>query len=137
MRIFFFDFCIIPTGSMIPTYQPGDFILINKLHKSFDRGDIVVFKHEDKLLIKRVQGIAGDVITRKDNNWYVNDNLISTDNEETYEQINQETEISFPYTVPTGYIWVCGDNNNDSRDSRFFGAIPIISIVSTKIISFK
>lgn len=122
---------------MIPTYQPGDFILINKLHKSFDKGDVVVFNHDNKLLIKRIQGIAGDVITRKENSWYVNDTLISTDNEETRNQIDEETKVSFPYKVPQGYIWVCGDNNNDSRDSSFFGAIPIGSIVSTRVISFK
>ena len=80
----------IPTGSMIPTLEVGDFIVVNKFaygirlpvtgHKLFDvdepaNGDVMVFipPHQDEYFIKRVIGIPGDRVRYEDKRLYIND----------------------------------------------------------------
>src|SRR3989304_7666028 len=72
----------IPSGSMIPTLQIGDHILVNKFIYRFTdvkRGDIIVFKFpkdESRDFIKRVVGLPGDKIEVKDKKVYINDKEI-------------------------------------------------------------
>ena len=42
-------------------------------------------------------------------------------------------DISYPYTVPEGRIWVMGDNRTNSQDSRFFGAVRESSVTGRAI----
>jgi signal peptidase I len=90
LRSFLVEPYQIPTGSMIPTIEIGDFILVNKYDygirlpvigtKIFDvnqpkNGEIMVFipPHEDRYFIKRVIGIPGDTIRYEDKVLYLND----------------------------------------------------------------
>ena len=93
LRSFLVEPFQIPTGSMIPTLEVGDFILVNKYAygvrlpvigiKILDvddpkRGDVMVFipPHEDKYYIKRVIGLPGDTIRYEEKNLYINGQLI-------------------------------------------------------------
>lgn len=90
LRSFLFEPFQIPTGSMIPTLEVGDFILVNKfaygvrlpvlgtkVYEVADpkNGDIMVFipPHEDEYFIKRVVGIPGDRVRYQDKTLYIND----------------------------------------------------------------
>jgi signal peptidase I len=120
----------IPSGSMEPTLNVGDRVLVNKL--SYDlhavhRGDIVVFKKPPndtspgvKDLIKRVIGLPGENISGRSGHVYI-------DGHELAEPWLPKgvTTAPFPTTViPPGEYFMMGDNRGDSADSRIIGPVP-------------
>ena len=107
--------------SMLPTYHEGNIVLVDKVfykHSEPKRNDIVVVDYKDAnmketFIIKRVVGIGGDHIEIKDNELYLNGELL----EEDYingAMINSEDML---VDVPEGKVFVMGD----SLDSRKLG----------------
>jgi len=148
IRAFIVQAYKIPSGSMIPTLLIGDYLLVNKLaygirnpikndfiyfRKLPERQEIVVFTYplNKKLdFIKRVIGLPGDTVEIVNKKVYVNGKLLK----EPYVQFNDSEiypkEVSprdnyGPVKVPPGYIFVLGDNRDQSYDSRFWGFVPI------------
>jgi len=122
----------IPSGSMIPTLQIGDHILVNKFIYRFTdvkRGDIIVFKFpkdESRDFIKRVVGLPGDKIEVKDKKVYINDKEIDESyafHEEAGGGSFHPRDIFGPITVPENNFFVMGDNRENSMDSRFWGLL--------------
>jgi len=91
IRSFIFEPFRIPSGSMIPTLQVGDFILVNKFNYGVrlpiinqkiipigdpQRGDVMVFHYPENPsvdYIKRVVGLPGDVLEYRDKKLYINE----------------------------------------------------------------
>ena len=133
----------IPSGSMLPTLQINDFILVNKLIYDFShpvRGDIVVFRPpgvagalDQTDLIKRVVGLPYDKIEVRDGVLYLND----LPQQESYlpEPIFKNHP---PTIVRKGHLFVMGDNRNNSQDSRFVppGQVPYENLVGRAEILF-
>jgi signal peptidase I len=141
----------IPSGSMKPTLQIGDHILVNKFlygikipywRKTIipietpQRGDIIVFKYPidpNKDFIKRVIGIGGDVIECRDKKLYVNDKLLNhdhgvfTDPHVIPGNIRPRDNFG-PITVPENSLFVMGDNRDESFDSRFWGYVDLKAV---------
>jgi signal peptidase I len=149
VKTFLFQAFYIPSGSMEPTLEEGDRVLVNKL--SYDlhdvnRGDVIVFEldPEDvgpdgiKDLIKRVVGLPGDVIETRDGSVYIDDEPIEepylADGTVTGQTSEGQNPAIERQTVPEGHVYVLGDNRSNSADSRYRGPIPIDSIVGRAFI---
>lgn len=141
---------VIPSASMTSTLKVGDRVLGEKLtyrNSGPQVGDIITFKdpEDDSLiLIKRVVATAGQVVEIKDGKVYVDGAVLSesyTNGKPSYPFVNEhgtnlDADVTYPYTVPEGYVWVMGDNRTNSKDSRYFGAIPISSVTSKALFVF-
>lgn len=119
IRSFVFTPSIVPTGSMIPTIQINDIIIVLKFSywfKPIERGDIIVFRspyQKNLQLVKRVVAMGGETVHIKNGKLYINGKL----QKEPY--VYEEMEEDFgPYTVPKDGYFVMGDNRNDSYDAR-------------------
>jgi signal peptidase I len=123
---------IIPTGSMLPTIQLQDRVIVEKFFfKYFDQirqGDIIVFHppptaHATEDFIKRVIGLSGDTIEVKNHIVFVNGKALN----EPYlqEQPNEDFAL---ITVPQNSLFVMGDNRNNSADSREWGFLPLENV---------
>ena len=102
--------------SMNDTLDEGD-IVVSLKGSDFKTGDIIAFYYNNKILIKRVIGKAGDwVDIDQDGNVYVNGNLV----DEPYldDKAFGECNIELPYHVPESKVFVMGDNRSVSVDSR-------------------
>lgn len=127
----------VPSESMLPTIQVGDNIFAQKvsleLGQPVKRGDIVVFdnpvEHSDhEILVKRVIAVGGQTVDFRDGAVYVdgealNEPFVQGESWPLTVQAD-DLELSFPYTVPDGHVWMMGDNRENSADSRYFGPVP-------------
>ena len=122
--------------SMLPTLQNGEFILVNKLAYdmgSATRGDIIVFRSTttpDLDLIKRIMGIPGDKISIHAGQVVINGQTLS----EPY--INAIPDYNGDWQVPDGYLFVLGDNRNDSSDSHLWGFLPEENVIGKALVIY-
>lgn len=98
----------VPTESMEPTLKKGSYIIGSRIYTELEVGDIIVFWHDGKLLVKRIAAVAGESVERKG-------------------------EVLI---VPEECYYMLGDNSRNSYDSRyweeiFVGRISIIAKVLT------
>lgn len=145
IRTFIVQAFKIPSGSMIPTFQIGDRIFVNKFIYGAKiplsdirlpavsqpkRGDIVVFvSPEDKKkdFVKRLIALGGERVEIKDGKILINgevlngpDSIKST----YYYNAGSYGEDGKVIVVPEDSYYVLGDNSASSRDSRYWGFVP-------------
>lgn len=139
----------IPSGSMVPTLEVRDYILVPKFFyglripfmqenllqwKTPERGDVVVFtRHDDPRtsvdesagdIVKRVIALPGDEVRISGTSLYLNDSLI----DEPYARWAHGADSTFgPIRVPDGQVFLLGDNRDESQDSRFW-SYPFVDI---------
>jgi signal peptidase I len=138
----------IPSGSMEPTLQVGDRIVVDKLSyhlHGVDRANIVVFstpRHEACAgprvsdLVKRVIGLPGETISVSGGRVYIDGKLLpepwlpATGRADTYPGPSLEPySLHYPFRIPNGDVYVMGDNRTASCDSRYWGPVPESTIV--------
>ena len=141
----------IPSGSMKQTLLIGDHILVSKFIygvkipfsditvipiKKPKRGDIIVFKFPEdpnKDFIKRVIGVAGDVVEVRNKQVYINNMLLNHDHgihtdPHIIPGVFQPRDNFGPVTVPPDSLFVMGDNRDHSYDSRFWGFVDLKAV---------
>jgi signal peptidase I len=138
----------IPSGSMEPTLEIGDHILVNKfiygvkipftsiqlfpLEKP-QRGDVLVFIYPldpSKDFIKRVVALEGDTVKMVNKKIFINGAEVPDPHavyaeESALSGEGQKRDNFGPVTVPKGALFVLGDNRDRSLDSRFWGFVPL------------
>jgi signal peptidase I len=148
IRTFIVQAFKIPSGSMIPTLQIGDHILVNKLAYGIrmpfledyivdfskpKRGDVVVFifpEDRSKDFIKRVIGVAGDSVEVRGKKIFINSKQIDDPHAHFEGDDPQAAGLPSrddygPKSVPENHIFVMGDNRDRSYDSRFWGYVDL------------
>ena len=102
--------------SMDPTLPDGS-IVVSMKSSNFQPGDIIAFYYNNNILVKRVVAEAGDwVDIDEEGNLYINS--VPLDEPYIAEKAFGDTNITLPYQVPEGRIFVIGDNRAVSIDSR-------------------
>jgi signal peptidase I len=129
----------IPSGSMIPTLEINDRVLVNKFIYRFtepSRGDIVVFESVDDPntdLIKRVVGLPGDRVAVRSGRLVVNG---EPQKEAFTNKKFPDTSFFAATTIPKNHVFVMGDNRANSQDSRVFGPLPKENIEGEAFLRF-
>lgn len=145
VRQFVAEARVVPTGSMEPTIQVNDRLVIEKVSYLFDppqRGDIIVFQAPEKALaasgsttndafLKRVIGLPGETVEVREGDVFINGEAIR----ETY--IKAPPNYAFgPSAVPANEYLVLGDNRNGSLDSHVWGFLPEETIIGKAAVRF-
>ncbi len=114
--VMFLPFLQINGDSMEETLYNGEMaIAVN--NSRYEKGDVIAFKYNNSVLVKRVIALAGDwVDIDKDGSVYVNDVLL--EEPYVYEMDLGKCNIGLPCQVPQGQIFVLGDHRTISIDSR-------------------
>ena len=126
-------------GTHIPNEIPfldiklfDDIVLFSKVPQ---RGDIIVFKFpkdERRDFIKRVIGLPGDFLEVRRQKIYINDKLYEDTHARHTEPASDSSLVPRddfgPVLVPEGYVFVMGDNRENSQDSRYWGFLNVQKI---------
>ncbi len=161
LKTFLAQAFFIPSASMVPQLEVGDRVVVSKLaYRLHDarRGDVVVFhspeqaaepprslpvrvvlgaleavglrRPDDRDLIKRVIGLPGDAVTGRNGRIFVNGHPLT----EPYLPPGVLSTEFGPTRVPADHVFVMGDNRPNSRDSRWFGPVPLDNVVGRAVV---
>jgi signal peptidase I len=133
----FFQPIYVASDSMLITLATGDLCETRRTWMGYTpkRADIVCFKEDGEIMIKRVIGLPGETISFKDGWVYINGKQI----DEPYLSIPGYTYSRIEsYTIPEDCVFVMGDNRTDSKDSRFWDDpyLKLDDIVSKYLFTF-
>lgn len=145
----------IPSGSMIPTLEIDDRVMVSKVNglvSDVERGDVLVFENPYRIieeesipeavvrsvlealgvrtstyedLVKRVVALGGETVEIRDNQVLVDGVAIA----EPYLNSGTKMPNFGPQVIPDGHLFMMGDNRNSSSDGRVFGPIPEADVI--------
>ena len=132
-------------ASMMPTYEDGDIVIVNKIGKQIsgiERFDVIAFVAPiGEIYIKRVIGLPGDHIAYENDTLYINEESLEESYLDLYKKQLLDTgtltldftlqSLTDYSTIPEGYLFVLGDNRRISLDSRYpsVGLVPMEKVL--------
>ncbi len=149
VKILFLHAYRLPSRSMEDTLLVGDFLLAEKVSfgvplplvglrlpavSSPITGDVLLFNYPlepETAYVKRCVAVAGQEVEIRDKVLYVDGNRVPDPpyskflDSRIYRDFENPRDNTGPLTVPDGYVFVMGDNRDNSRDSRHWGMLPI------------
>ncbi len=133
---FFLKISMVVGESMENTLHNGDQVIISAINKEPQYGDVVVVSQPNaygKVLIKRVIAVGGQTVSFDEATGQTLVDNVPIDEPYIKEKMNFTYTMYNQYIVPEGYLFVMGDNRNDSADSRdsYIGLIDERYVVGT------
>ncbi len=120
------DAFTLSSASMSTTLLPGDSLLVSRLLYRLHpprRGDIIVFRFpqaDGREFVKRVVALPGDVVEERAGRFWVNGTSLRNPSPGQSQRVTDALNVG-PYRIPAGQLYVLGDNQDASLDSRFWG----------------
>ncbi|MEO8358662.1 MAG: signal peptidase I [Vicinamibacteria bacterium] len=166
VRAFIFQAFKIPTGSMEPNLLIGDHLLVDKLifspslgfvedllfaKRPIQRGDVLVFKFPEdptRDFIKRVIGLPGETFEIQDKQVLINGKALTEPyahflepplkrSDPDYGLYGEDLRDNFgPQKIAVGQLMMMGDNRDNSRDSRFWGTLPMSQVKGRAVVVY-
>jgi len=131
IRIFVAEPFIVSGTSMVPTFENGDYLIVDKISYELgspQRGDVVVFRYPrnpSQFFIKRIIGLPGETVDVKSA-----ENIVTITNKEYPNGFNLDQSFIQNIGGIDGHIvlgdneyYVMGDNRSGSSDSRYWGPV--------------
>jgi signal peptidase I len=146
LRVFVVQAFRIPSESMLPTLQVGDFLFVNKFEYGpkipFTHwrlpglakpkpGDVIVFQfplEPNRDYIKRCVAVAGQTVEVRDKSLLVDgqkrdENYVVYEDQRVHPRGFELRDNYGPYVVPPASLFMMGDNRDNSNDSRYWGPV--------------
>ncbi|MCK5475823.1 MAG: signal peptidase I [Candidatus Pacebacteria bacterium] len=125
IRLYIAEPFFISGKAMNPTYDDGDYLLINKFSDKFDRRDVIILrdpKEQNQFLIKRIIGLPNEKVEIKNGDILIDGKILNE------EYITEKTDGNINIVLNDNQYFVLGDNRGKNSDSRSFGPISVDDI---------
>jgi len=117
-------------AGMEPAYKDGDYLLINRFSKDYQRGDVIIFRYPKNLkhfFLKRIIALPGEKIQIKEGSVYLYDKQNPNGYKLTEDYLPPDTQTLWHdeniVELANNDYYVLGDNRKASLDSRSFGVV--------------